>query len=342
MRILLVYPGHSFSTIDVARGYQGALQRTGHEVFHIDHHHNLAFYKHAYVKWLEETDPEAKVEPREVLWLASNEVVAKAVELLPLDVIIIITGTMIHPRGYILLKKLNVPIVMFLTESPYLDQHQADLARIAPVDLLFTNDKVSIDYLEQMAGPTYYLPHSWDPLRHFYREVGEEYQHDVFFLGTLFEERQKLFKAINWQGIDEELSGVVLTPMWDMSQVKGYMSNEEVVKHYCGSKIVLNPHRPKAVMVQPYSIGPRTYEAAACGAFQIVSNDRAELHEVFNDVLPTFDGPEDLEAKVRYFLEHEAERKERTEEARKLVRNCTFNDRLYNIVLPTIKKEVLG
>lgn len=338
MRILLVYPGHSHSTLDVARGYHGALKRTSHQIFHINHHHNIGFYKHACKTW-EEIDEGFKSSMNNILWLASNDVIAKAVELLPLDLILMITGTFVHPRAYACLRyKLDLPLALILTESPYQDATQGEFAGVA--DVTFTNDRASMEYLKQF-GPISYLPHSWDPKRHHPRKVGKDYQYDVFFLGTMFKEREDLFEAINWDGIHKKIDGVKVEELEDATQLKGMMSNEEVAKYYCGSKITLNPHRGRALTLQPHSLGPRTYEVAACGAFQLVSNNRAELHEVFGDVLPTFEGAADLEDKIHYFLAHDRQREFRAEESRRLVRECTFDHRLKRIILPKIK-EVLG
>jgi len=335
-RIFLVYPGHSFSTIDVARGWQGALRRAGFEVPHLNHHHNIAFYRFACLTW-EKNNPDFKHKFEDILWLTANDVIAKAVELMPLDLVIIVTGLLIHPKAYEGLRKIGLPIALILTESPYSDYTQGELAKM--VDITFTNDKASVEYLSQFC-PTYYLPHSWDPERHYPREVGEEYHHDVFFLGTLYDVREKLFKGVDWTGIDAHIEGTKLKELPDRMQIEGAMKNDEVLKHYAGSKIVLNPHKDKALTVQPYSLGPRTFEAAACGAFQIISNNRAETKEVFGDILPVFDGPAELQELIHYFLEHDDERKERARLARACIAEFTFDHRLERIFLPTIK-EVL-
>ncbi len=336
MKVFLVYPGHSFSTIDVARGWQGALRRGGFDAPHLNHHNNIAFYRHACASW-EKINPEYKYVFEDILWLTANDVIAKAVELLPIDLVVIVTGMLIHPKAYDGLRKIGLPLALILTESPYSDKTQGGLAKM--VDLVFTNDKASVEYLSQFC-PTYYLPHSWDPERHFPREVEESYQHEVFFLGTLYDVREKLFKAVDWEGIDAHIEGTKLKELPDQMQIEGAMPNDEVILHYCGSRIVLNPHKGRALMVMPHSLGPRTYEAAACEAFQLISNNRAEVQEVFGDVLPVFDGALELQELIHYFLGHDKEREERARQARKRIANCTFDHRLREIVLPAVKEEL--
>lgn len=333
-RVFLVYPGHSFSTIDVARGWQSALRRAGFEVPQINHHHNIAFYRLACLA-AERINPDYKHRFEDILWLTANDVIAKAVELLPLDLVVIVTGMLIHPKAYEGLRKIGLPIALILTESPYSDHTQGELAKM--VDITFTNDKASVEYLSQFC-PTYYLPHSWDPERHFPREVSEEFHHDVFFLGTLYDVREKLFKAMDWTGINAHIEGTKLKELPDRMQIEGAMKNEEVLLHYCGSKIVLNPHKDRALTLMPHSLGPRTYEVAACGAFQLISNNRAETQEVFGDVLPVFDGAAELQELIHYFLGHDDERKERARLARGCIAECTFDHRLREILLPNIKE----
>ena len=49
------------------------------------------------------------------------------------------------------------------------------------------------------------------------------------------------------------------------------------------------------------SLSPRAYELAACGAFHL-SDYRAEVREVFGDVVPTFETPTEAAALIRLWL----------------------------------------
>jgi hypothetical protein len=49
------------------------------------------------------------------------------------------------------------------------------------------------------------------------------------------------------------------------------------------------------------SLSPRAYELAACGAFHL-SDERAEVSEVFGDLVPTFRTPAQAEYLIRQWL----------------------------------------
>src|SRR4030065_2583401 len=95
------------------------------------------------------------------------------------------------------------------------------------------------------------------------------------------------------------------------------VDNAELIKYYCGTKIALNHHRTivgkdsrgeELHIDQAYSLGPRAYEIAACGAFQLCDDTRPELQEVFGDSVATYRDGGDLRDKIAYYLSHDDER----------------------------------
>jgi spore maturation protein CgeB len=91
-----------------------------------------------------------------------------------------------------------------------------------------------------------------------------------------------------------------------------------------------------------YSLGPRAYEIAACGAFQVCDGTRPELGDVFNGHVPIYrDGAELLEL-VKYYLGHDKEREQKAAAAREAVQGCSFDDRATDIVLPFLKEITHG
>lgn len=347
MQILLCYPGHVISTVDVAIGWEKALRLEGHEVYQLAYEYNVPFYGAVLESW-SEWNPEFKFTLNDTLWLASQDLVCKALELMPLDMVLIVTGLLVHERGYQLLQKLGVPVVVIHTEAPYND-HMIE-PKLPYVDILFINDKASLGKFREQNPATFYLPHSYDPERHHPPEqpVNGEYQHQGFFLGSMYEERKALFKQLE----HEEAGGVELdiyaTSMDGRGRVTGGMQNEELVKHYWGSEIVLSPNRTtkdyfeKTQISDPaWSLGPRVYEVAACGAFQLTDNGRPELWEVFDDAIPVYEDAGELAQLMSYYVEHPKERKVKAAEAREKVEPCSFQNRAREILLPRVK-EVLG
>jgi hypothetical protein len=347
MKILLLYPGHSIATIDVAIGYEHALCALGHDVHVFNYHNSLAYHSVALEAWAER-NPNFHCSQEDMLKIASQDAVVECVAFVP-DVALAICGFALHKMAYELIaKRLRVPLAILLTESPYLDNQQALLLRGSGARLAFTNDRNSVAALAEASKvTTVYAPHSFDPVRHYPRNVGPEYQADVFFHGTLYPERKAIFDVIDWTGINAVVNG---TRLGD-DRVEGALANEELARWYSGSKINLNPHR--TVMgttgegelqhinrYDAYSLGPRAYEIAACGGFQIADDTRPELREVFGDAVPTFSDASDLSAKIRHYLSHDSERLCLAAAARERVQVCSFEHRAREIVAPCLQELI--
>lgn len=348
MRILLIYPGHGFSTIDVARGYEAALRELGHKVRAYNYHNSLVFYQSALEFWAKR-NKHFQYDDSDWLRLSSEMVTLEAIRFVP-DVVLIVCGFALHKSAFDLLAvNLALPLVIILTESPYLDKDQRDLCDKANIGLAFTNERKSVRYLSG-AVPTVYLPHSYDPERHKPRsrrgepmQIDGHYQSDVFFCGTMYEERQQLFDAVNWEGIDSHIVG----PVIGNREITGGMSNTELVKYYNATKIALNMHRTTVGCFDErirhiedgtaWSIGPRAYEIAGCGAFQICDASRGELQEVFGNTVPTFRDGEEMERLMRTYLADEVARLELAQEQRERVKPCSFLARARDILVPTIE-----
>ncbi len=348
MRILLLYPGHSHSTIDIAIGYENALTKLGHHVRAFNYHNQLAFYSEAWRHWLRVNPEYESIDPDQaVLLLSSEQVVIDAIDMVP-DVVVIVCGFALHRRAYDLLDSLALPLALILTESPYLDEEQARIVELGHVRLAFTNDKESVIPLRETGVAIEYLPHSFDPLRHYERDVDGDYQNDLFFFGTMWPERRRLLYPLKrwarrWRP-DWRVSIGGVGPM--DGRAKRLIDNAELVKFYSGAGVALNHHRSisrsvdgKEIHLPGWSLGPRAYEIAACGAFQL-SDGRPELREVFGDAVAVYDGGADLRRKADYYMRHDDEREDMALEALDRVQSCSFEDRAQEILIPRIE-EVL-
>jgi len=347
VRIFLIYPGHTISTIDVAIGYERALRELGHEVLAYNYHDSLAFYGEALEYWKQKNP---RFDPSQAEWLriSSEMAVVEAVRFVP-QVVIIVCGFALHRSAFDLLgRNLCLPLVLILTESPYVDPDQRQIVEKGHIRLAFTNERRSVEYLaaNEAGAPVVYLPHSYDPARHFPQAVGQEYRSDVFFCGTMYEERRQLLEGVDWTGIDVRIVG----PELGDGEVQGGLANEELARFYCGTKLALNMHRTSCGVFDErlrhiedgaaWSLGPRAYEIAACGAFQVCDDSRGELRIVFGDAVPTYRTAEDLEWLIRMYLADEVARVELARRQRERVQPCTFRARAEAILLPMIE-EVL-
>ena len=359
MKILLAYPGHHFSTYDVAHGYEKALETMGHDVCVFDYHNRLGLWAELLIAHDERHEKESRrYKPMSTAsnlsLLASEGIILEAVEFVP-DVVLVVNGLQLHRKAYDYLRRLSLPVVLLLTESPYLDADQAVVAKKGHAVAVLTNDKASVKTLHEETGlPVNYLPHSYDPDIHLPRPGLKGNRHfgsDVFFHGTLWPDRVDTLMPLAelMDDYNIEIGGV--NPDWsDGTDVGEMLPNRELAQHYAGTSIAINHHRtiigsngdgPTYLKNgDAWSIGPRAFEIPACGAFQLCDNTRPELAEVFGDSVATYSDGEDLLDKVKYYLVNEAERLEMAEAALDKVEPCTFENRARDIVLPTITEVI--
>jgi len=344
VRILVVYPGQSVATFDVAESWYWGLKGLGHEVFQLNYEHNIPFYAEV-CEWWKEHDERFTPTVFDIMWLASQDLVCKAIECMPLDFVLMITGMLHHPRAFELMRNVGLKIVLIFTESPYND-HRIKLA-LPLVDVAFTNDRNSLGLFQEENPRSYYMPHSYNPRTHHppEEETGPEYQHDVFFWGSVYEERQEFFDELMEEDLGDISLDLIGTKLSRNGRVDNPITNAELIKYYWGSKIVLSPNRTTMSYLEgtrieagAYSLGPRVYEVAACGAFQLTDNSRAELFDVFGDTIPTYQNAEHLAHLVRFFFKYPRWRGELAERARIQVKPCTFENRAQEILFPALQE----
>ena len=363
MRILLAYPGHGFSTIDVASGYAKGLRDLGHEVFEFNYHLKLAFFQEGLRRWAKLFPDDFSRTEDDWVILASEALFIEVFDVVP-DVVIIICGLALHRRVYDMIEKLGIPKVLILTESPYADDDQSLIIEKGSIAAAFTNDRASVKKLRKDTGVRVeYLPHSWNPGTHFERGMPDgKYLSDVFFFGTLWPERKELFSGLGTfekdgpnierlhsnNGIAVNVAGV--EPIRN-GKVEGFIHNAEMAWYYAGTKIAINHNRTvmgededgKPLHVkrgQAWSLGPRAFEISACGTFQLSDGKRPELKKVFGRTVPTYKDSKDLAAKVRYYLDRPDERLDMSIQASKKIQYCRFEDRAREILIPTIMEVI--
>jgi len=347
MRILIVYPGHSLSTLDVASGYDGALRKIGHEVRAFKLHNWLAFYHEALKMWSERQRNFNLPDLNAYIAFASDRVIIDAIDFVP-DVALVVNGFALHRKTYDLLYALEIPIVLLLTESPYLDTEQRVFVEKGHAAGVFTNDRAS---LAAYPCPTAYLPHAYDPSVHYPHAVGAEYASDVYFQGTLWPERKALFSQLPALPYEMRVGGIDPSVKEGGNVLAEMVDNAELAKWYSGAKIALNHHRTfsgidgegnERHVSAAWSLGPRAYEIAACGAFQLSDAARPELEAVFGGSVATYTDAGDLAAKIDHYMGREALRDEMRREARERVKACTFEERAKNILIPHLEEVLNG
>jgi len=324
MKVLVLGPGASWSTADVEAGLVHGLQAHGVEVVRYALDGRLSGAS----KWLhnawrikKRTQPDIpKPTFSDLLYQASMGALERALRH-QVDAVVAVSAMYLHPDVLILMRRAGLLVTVLFTESPYDVEKELKVAQIAHG--CWTNERTCVPQFRSVCPNAGYLPHGWHPERHKPGpQPGDEKvaAHDVVFVGSAFRERIEWFRSIDWTGIDLGLYG-----NWDSLSSRdrlrqyvrgGATSNAVSAALYRRAKVGLNLYRsskgfgrtaPRIAPSSAESLSPRAYELAACGAFHL-SDARAEVGEVFGDLVPTFTAPTEAAALIRRWLADDAGR----------------------------------
>lgn len=320
LTILLAHPGAAWSTHDVYVGMKAGLEANGHRVIPYRLDEALAFYSGVFeaaekggLQW-----GNAAGQRPNVFGFAGMKAIAELVNVWP-DMFISVSGHNMHYSVPVMAKKLGIPTAVYCTESPYFGDSETAFAK--HYDVIFTNERRSVPQFAKHSA-AFYLPHAYNPQVHYPGEGDASHAADVFFVGSGFAERRRLFRAVDWEGVNFVTRGF----LWEDGESAEVLDaekiepNEIAAQWYRSSKINLNHHRTTTVYgagkhisgLDADSLGPRAYEIAACQGFQLCDDSRPELREIFGDTVPTYRSHSalDLEKKIRYYLDRPGEREE--------------------------------
>lgn len=316
MKLLVVHPGASSSTSDVADGLYYGLEHHGVELvrYRLDHRIDRS-HRWLHYNWRRTQKVHPSLErptTADVFYQAGIGALEMALRH-QVDCVLVVSAMFLHPDVIILMKRAGLRVVVLFTETPY-DQVK-ELAVAGLVDGCWTSERASIEAFRAVNPRTGYLPHAWHPERHVAGpQPGDEdvAAHDVVFVGTGFYERIAWLNAIDWTGIDLGLYG-----NWQHLGSRhplracvrgGVVDNARAAALYRRAKIGLNLYRTAVGWAKDAppidtaeSLNPRAYELARCGAF-VLSSDRAETLDVFGDLVPTFRNAFEASALIRRWL----------------------------------------
>jgi hypothetical protein len=342
----MVDPAVTWSVKDVADGLRWGLEQAGVECrrYHLGARIEredrwLAFMRDQEIAERQGAGDETPVPaytPADVCYRASVGLLERTFRLAP-DWVFLMCGMFFHPDVLVYLRRAGVKVALFLTESPYEDEQQSLLASLANV--VFTNERVSADSLRTVNPQTYYVAHAFHVERHTPNVPvpDDTPRHDIVFVGTGWPERVELVQKmdrsydIGLYGTWDALKGTELEPL-----VKnGVTDNARAVELYRAAKMGINLHRRH---VTAESLNPRCFELAATGCF-FVSDHRAELTEIFGDLVPTFLGAAELDALVRRWLPDEVGRQRVARELVRRVANHSWRTRAQTVYDALVRAE---
>lgn len=316
MKVLLIDPGAPYSTADVAAGLRHGLLHHGVEV--VDYRLTTRIERARgwlYYNWRRAKKQNATIDRptvADVYYQAGVGAIERGLRA-GVDVVLAVSGMFLHPDVVILMRRAGLRVVVLFTESPYDTDPELALARL--VDGCWTNERCMVDAFRAVNRHAGYLPHAWHPGHHRSGpQPGDEAvpAHDVVFVGSGFADRVTWLSAIDWAGLDLGLYGQwqAIGPRHPLrSFVRGgIVSNTQAAALYRRCRIALNLYRTRQgwapdgpPVAAAESLNPRAYELARCGVFHL-SSPRAEVREVFGDLVPEVGTPEATSALVRRWL----------------------------------------
>lgn len=187
-------------------------------------------------------------------------------------------------------------------------------------------------YLPLAAQPDFHQPLDMSDVDR--RKFGAE----ISFMGAGYPNRRMAFRELIRPGFKlwgTEWDGDhVLEPYLQMEGRR--VTPEECVKIFNGSAINLNLHssvQAKTLVTHGDFINPRTFEVAACGAFQLVDR-RTLMPEAFaEDELAVFDSMGELKDKIEYYLAHPDERQAIAQRGRaRVLADHTYANRMRTLL----------
>ncbi len=333
MRWLVVHPGPEFSVHDLHIGWAEALRELGEHVIEYNMNDRLCFYDSVAIETGRKDDtghPEFRkaLTHDQAILMATNGLLSAAYQSWP-DVILIVSGFFTPPRLLEIMRARKHKIVLLMTEAPYEDPRQLELAPYADATLL--NDPVTIQAYRDACPVAEYSPHAYRPGIHVPRR-DKHTEYDLAFSGTGYASRIDFFSRMQLDGLRVALAGnwVQLdegSPLrrYLLHDVQDCLDNETTADLYQMTRAGINFYRREAqedATAGGWAVGPREIEMAASQLF-FLRDPRPEGDELL-PMLPVYGSPEEAGELLRWWLDHDTQRERAAQAAREAVSGRTF------------------
>lgn len=338
LRILVVLPLYGGS-LPIGRYVASALKSEGHlvEVFEAPE-----FYPaYSSMKNLKVTTDRLDYLQNSFLNVVSQAILAK-VETFEPDLVIAMAQAPLNHQALKRLRRDGVTTAMWFVEDFRLFTYWKSFAPHYDIFAVIQKEPF-LDELKTIGQPNaLYLPLAAQPDFHKPVELSSidrrKFGSDVSFMGAGYPNRRIAFRELvnhdfkiwgtEWEGDH------VLEPLVQMGGAR--VSPEDCVKIFNATQINLNLHssiNADELVSHGDFVNPRTFELAACGAFQLVDN-RSLLAEAFDDgELATFDSMSELVEKIDYYLAYPDERKTIVQKAQaRVLKEHTYQQRMRELI----------
>ncbi|WP_340025129.1 glycosyltransferase [Paenibacillus sp. FSL K6-1096] len=266
------------------------------------------------------------------------------------DLILLMAGLKVQEPVLECIRQSGIKSAVWMTEDPYYMDWTVPAA--AYVDYIFTIDEAALEQYKALGHPrVYHLPLGTDPALFCPSPVSAEFESELCLVGVPYSNRIEmidfLLAATDYriQLVGRGWSRYV--QQWNLSAsgrvglVNAWVKPETAAGYYNGAKIVLNIHRladerynRNRMGVAAKSINNRTFDAAACAAFQL-TDDKPGLSGQFaagQEIIPYLDKYDFLQ-KLHYYMAHDQERRHIADAARRRVLAAhTFEHRIQQLL----------
>lgn len=261
------------------------------------------------------------------------------------DFVLTMAGLMMPEDMLTFLKKHGIKVAVWLTEDPYYIDVTSKI--IFNYDYVFTVDKRALDVYHQLNHSDSYLLSLGTDTDIFKPKATNLIFKDLCLVGFPYPERIQLIKFLlehssyNIRVVGNEWEQHL--GKWKKNErlhVMNWITPHKVADCYNSAKIILNTHRPHDLKenkntrgVIGESINNRTFDIAACQAFQLISH-KPELHSCFtHEEIVSFHTLDELLHKINYYITHDKERKKIAARAKnKVLAQHLFQHRLLEMV----------
>lgn len=338
LRILVVLPLYGGS-LPIGRYVASALRDEGHmvEVFEAPEFNNA----YDSLKGLRVTTDRLSYLQNSFLNVVSQAVLAK-VEAFEPDLVLAMAQAPLNHQALKRLRRDGVTTAMWFVEDFRLFTYWKSFAPFYDVFAVIQQEPF-LDELATIGQPnSLYLPLAALPDFHKPVEVTSvekrKFGSDISFMGAGYPNRRLAFRELvnhdfkiwgtEWEGDH------VLEPLVQMKGAR--VSPEDCVKIFNSTTINLNLHssvQADNLVTGGDFINPRTFELAACGAFQLV-DERSLMAGAFEPgELATFRSMKEFLEKVDYYLDNPEERQSIIEKSRtRVLRDHTYQARMQTLL----------
>lgn len=240
-------------------------------------------------------------------------------------------------------KKVNIPLVYWATEDPLHTQNfTIPLIKKMKPDFVFTVTPSLCKTYESMGIKAAHLDFAFHESIHHQIKPLAKYSCDIAVVANAYpnflEEHPEVFRSSslktlirplirkgiridfwgrNWEKMSKYI-GREIPPNW----IHGYLDYTEAYKVYSSAKVVIGLQNCESQLTQ------RTYEILGSGGF-LLTSDTPAVRDKFKpgrDLIVSSSPKETLE-KVKYYLNHDSERKKIQINGKKAVKNDSFRHR---------------